>query len=118
MAANSVRRIFRAAVQPVRGQRNKLPAVWTSFCDWHEDARKNFNLSRQLDAMGKDPALPIDSTHSRAKREIIPLADMLGLPPVDSTHHIEPSPESESTQRPNARQKNHAVPTETGKTAF
>ncbi|MFZ0827865.1 MAG: helix-turn-helix transcriptional regulator [Verrucomicrobiia bacterium] len=60
-AADFARRIFHAAIQPVqvgrgkvRGQRNKLPAVWNSFYEWQIATRENFNLSRQLDALGED----------------------------------------------------------------
>jgi hypothetical protein len=52
-AANVVRQIFHAAIQPVRGQKN-LPAVWTSFCEWQKDTTEKFNLSSQLDKMGKN----------------------------------------------------------------
>jgi transcriptional regulator with XRE-family HTH domain len=46
--ADSIRRIFRAACQPVRGQRS-LPAIWSSFCDWEKDTIKKFNLSRRME---------------------------------------------------------------------
>ncbi len=50
---DSLRRIFHAACQPVRGQRS-LPAVWDSFCDWEKDTKKKFNLSSRLEKMEKD----------------------------------------------------------------
>lgn len=50
---DSLRRIFHAASQPVRGKRN-LPAVWNSFCDWYKDTKKKFNLSSRLEKMEKD----------------------------------------------------------------
>jgi transposase len=54
VCANDIRRIFHAAIQPVRGKRNGTLAVFNSFCDWLEDTRNKFNLNRQLEAMGRD----------------------------------------------------------------
>ena len=54
LAADSIKRIFTAAIQPVRGQRNKLPAVWQSFSEWLVNTTEDFNLKKQLDSAGTD----------------------------------------------------------------
>lgn len=54
VCADEIRRIFHAAIQPVRGQRNGTLVVFNSLCDWLEDTRNKFNLNRQLEKMGRD----------------------------------------------------------------
>ena len=41
-------RLFEAASQPVRGKKNKLPALVESFNDWLLSTMKEFSLWRQL----------------------------------------------------------------------
>jgi len=64
LAADLVRHIFHAASMPVRGHRNKLPAVWTSFVKWKDDTIKDFNLSRQMDYFQEDPTLMSPMFHA------------------------------------------------------
>jgi len=41
--------LFMASARPVRGERNRLPAVVQSFIQWCEATRKDFKLEREID---------------------------------------------------------------------